>query len=273
MAHSEQTQQSPVGWPVLHLYYRIDRARWHALPAERRAAGVAEFQSWLARCANEEGLQFIPMAVVAKADFGCMAVHPELRRIQELGQELAATQLGACLLPAYSFLSISEASEYISTAGDWARQLVDEQHLDPTSPEFAKNMASHTKRMAAYVESRVHPQLPTDMPVLCFYPMRKSRTDGRNWYTLDFNERKRFMAGHGTAGRRYADRVSQLITSATGIDDWEWGVTLFTRDLKHIRDIVYEMRYDPGSAIYGEFGPFYIALRLAPEQAGATLKL
>ena len=54
------------------------------------------------------------------------------------------------------------------------------------------------------------------------------------------------MGGHGATGRKFAGRVLQLITSATGLDDWEWGVTLFARDLKSVRDVVYEMRFDPG---------------------------
>lgn len=273
MTQTPPRDEGLVGWPVVHLFYRIDRGRWHALPPERRRAGIEEVQRWLEACGAEEGLQLIPVAGIAKSDVGLMAVHPDVQRIQQLGQEIGATELGRCLLPVYAFLSMSEASEYITTAGDWARQLIDEQHLEASSPEFATNMAGFKKRMAVYTDSRVHPRLPDDLPVLCFYPMRKARTDGRNWYTLDFGERKRFMAGHASAGRRYADRVSQLITSATGLDDWEWGVTLFARDLKSIRDIVYEMRYDPGSAIYGEFGTFYVGLRFAPAQVGAALRL
>lgn len=264
---------APGGWAVLHRYYRIDRTRWRELSAAERQGATAEFDDVLAQAKGEEGLQLIPMAGVAKADLGIMAVHPEVSRIQQLGQEIAATALGACLEPVYDFLSISEASEYISTSGDWARQLIDEQGMDPASTEFANSMAGFKKRMDAYREARLHPQLPDDYPVLCFYPMRKSRTDGRNWYSLDFSERKRYMAGHANAGRRYADRITQLITSAAGVDDWEWGVTLFSRDLKSIRDIVYEMRFDPGSAIYGEFGPFYISVRLAAGELAAKLRL
>jgi hydrogen peroxide-dependent heme synthase len=270
---SKPRTESPSGWPVLHMYYRIERAPWRALSASERNAAVEEFQGLLSRCVAEEGLQLIPIAGVAKSDFAVMAVHPDLSRVQQIGQEVAATALGACLTPVYNFLSISEASEYISTSGDWARQLIDEQGMDPSGAEFAASIAGFQKRMDAYRDMRVHPQLPSDFPVLCFYPMRKSRTDARNWYSLDFGERKRYMAGHANAGRRYADRITQLITSATGIDDWEWGVTLFSRDLKSIRDIVYEMRFDPGSAIYGEFGPFYIGVRFKPEDLAAVLRL
>ena len=67
--------------------------------------------------------------------------------------------------------------------------------------------------------------------------------------------------------------MTQLVTSATGVDDWEWGVTLFSRDLKSLRDIVYEMRYDEGSALYGQFGAFYVGVRFVPAELAETLQL
>jgi len=262
------------GWPVLHLYQRIDRTRWRRLDDGERAAAVKEFSPLLARGVGEEGLQLVPTAVIGKADLGIMAIHPDLKRIQRLTQEIAATALGACLETTYSFLSLSEKSEYISTSGDHARKLIDEDGLDPESPEFRQQVAVMTKRMAAYADMRVHPELPgAEYPVLCFYPMSKKRDGDRNWYALSFSERKRLMGSHATAGRAFAGRVTQLITSSTGLDDWEWGVTLFTRDLKSIRDIVYEMRYDEGSALYGLFGPFYVGVRFAPGDLRDTLQL
>jgi chlorite dismutase len=270
---AEERLQDIVGWPVVHQFFRIDRARWQGLPPTARQAAIAEFSARLQQLGGEEGLQFLPMAGVVKADFAFMAIHPELRRVQQLGQQLAATTLGTCLTPVYAFLSISEVSEYMSSSADWARQLVEEQKLDPASPEYAQSMASFEKRMAAYAEARVHPQLPKDMPVICFYPMSKARGETRNWYTLPFAERKQLMGGHGATGRKFAGRVLQLITSCTGLDDWEWGVTLFARDLKSIRDVVYEMRFDPGSAVYGLFGEFYVALRFAPAELAETLQL
>jgi peroxiredoxin len=265
--------QEIVGWPVLHRFFRIDRAQWARLEPGARQSAIEQFAFRLRQLGGEEGLQFIPIGGIAKSDFAYMAVHPELRRIQQLGQQLAATALGACLKPVYAFLSISEVSEYMSSKADWARQLIDDQQLDPASPEFAQSMAAFDKRMAAYAEARVHPQLPKDMPVVCFYPMSKARGEAHNWYTLPFEERKKLMGGHGATGRKFAGRVLQLITSSTGLDDWEWGVTLFARDLKSIRDVVYEMRFDPGSAIYGQFGEFYLGLRFQPDELADVLQL
>jgi len=111
------------------------------------------------------------------------------------------------------------------------------------------------------------------MSIVCFYPMSKARGEQRNWYALPFEERKKLMSGHGTTGRKFAGRVLQLITSSTGLDDWEWGVTIFARDLKSIRDVVYEMRFDEGSALYGLFGEFYLCMRIQPDELQSALKL
>ncbi|HTO58746.1 MAG TPA: chlorite dismutase family protein [Pseudomonadales bacterium] len=270
---SEAVSTDTVGWSVLHVFYRIDRARWRSFSDTTRTDAIEQFRGWLRGATAEEGLQLIPIAGIAKSDVNFMAVHPDPRRIQRLGQEIAATTFGTCLIPVYSFLSISEVSEYMSTPDDWAKQLVEQQKLDPASPEFAASMTSFAKRMAAYAEARVHPQLPDQFPTICFYPMSKARGETRNWYTLEFNERKKYMGGHASTGRRFADRVTQLITSSTGLDDWEWGVTLFARDLKSLRDVVYEMRFDPGSAIYGQFGSFYVGIRFLPDELAEVLKL
>lgn len=265
---------SDPGWAVLHLYHRIDRSRWRALAEPERCAGLEELSATVARWQAEEGLQIVATGVIGKADLGLLAVHPEVARVQRLTQELAATRIGACLEPVYSFLSISEVSEYMSTAGDHARKLIDEQGMTPDSPEFQQQVSGFARRMAAYADARVHPQLPgAEYPVICFYPMAKARGEGHNWYALSFEERKRLMGQHADSGRRYAGRVTQLVTSATGVDDWEWGVTLFSRDLKSLRDIVYEMRYDEGSALYGQFGPFYVGVRSAPSDLAETLQL
>jgi peroxiredoxin len=261
------------GWAAVHLFYRIDRARWQSRPAAERTVAVDAFADWLNRSLGEEGLQLVPFAGVTKSDVGFMAVHPDLWRVQQLTQEIAGTSLGSCLTPVFSFLSLTEASEYITNEVDWTRLLVTAQKLDPAMPEFATRFAALRKRTAMYAESRLHPQLPDDYPILCFYPMAKSRREPNNWYRLPFEERKQYMLAHGEAGRRFADRVTQLITTSTGIDDWEWGVTLFSRDLKAVRDIVYELRYDPASALYGLFGSFYIGIRFEPGQLAAVLKL
>ncbi|MGB1376597.1 MAG: chlorite dismutase family protein, partial [Miltoncostaeaceae bacterium] len=117
-----------------------------------------------------------------------------------------------------------------------------------------------------YREMRVHPELPARR-LLCFYPMSKRRAGDDNWYALSFEDRKALMMGHGTLGRKYAGRVTQLITGSTGLDDWEWGVTLFSDDLAALKEIVYEMRFDEVSSRFGEFGPFFVGIVMDPADA------
>jgi chlorite dismutase len=113
--------------------------------------------------------------------------------------------------------------------------------------------------MESYADARLHPRLPHHR-VIAFYPMSKTRVPDANWYSLPFEERKRLMGGHARVGRRYAGRILQLITGSTGLDDWEWGVTLLADDPVAVKEIVYEMRFDEVSAVYGEFGPFWVGL-------------
>jgi peroxiredoxin len=108
---------------------------------------------------------------------------------------------------------------------------------------------------------------------MCFYPMSKRRTADDNWYALDFDARKQLMGGHARVGRTYAGRVLQLITGSTGLDDWEWGVTLLADDIVALKEIVYEMRFDEVSARYAEFGPFLTGLIAEPADVLASVGL
>jgi chlorite dismutase len=106
-------------------------------------------------------------------------------------------------------------------------------------------------------QARLNPVLPPEgKPAFCFYPMSKRRGDEHNWYALGFDERKELMIGHGAVGRRFRGRVLQLVTGSTGLDDWEWGVTLFATHPDDLKECVYQMRFDEASALYAEFGPF-----------------
>ena len=62
-------------------------------------------------------------------------------------------------------------------------------------------------------------------------------------------------------GRHYAGRVTQIISGSIGLDDWEWGVDLFADDPLVFKKLVYEMRFDEASAVYGLFGAFLVGLR------------
>jgi peroxiredoxin len=158
-----------------------------------------------------------------KADAVFMALAPDQWRLRRFQTELAAAGLAVV----DSFVSLTEISEYAQGV-----------------PEELK-------------QARLYPDLPPEgKRAFCFYPMSKRRSVGQNWFSLPYDERKRLMLAHGKSGRNFAGRVLQVVTGATGIDDWEWGVTLFAVHPDDLKEVVYTMRYDEASAIYAEFGQF-----------------
>ena len=171
----------------------------------------------------------------------------------------------------YSYLSVTELTEYMPTDEDNQARLVAEK-LEPGSEGYQKRLAELAKTKADYEHYRLYPELP-DWEVMAFYPMSKRRSGNDNWYSLDFAARKKLMGGHARVGRKYAGRISQLITGSTGLDDWEWGVTLMAHQVDALKEIVYEMRFDEVSARYGEFGRFFVNMRVAPGELWQHLHL
>jgi chlorite dismutase len=259
-ADGPEPVEASSGWGVLHLFYAVDPKR-----AEDEPGGAKRVLDAIATFTREPPHQITTFAVLGhKADVGVLAVGPDLARLQALQQDLR----GAPLTLTSSYVSLTEASEYAMTEDDErARLRADEGIDDPAQLE--ERLGVWRERIVHYREQRLHPQLP-QRKALCFYPMSKRRTGtaagGENWYALPFDARKELMAGHARVGRTYAGRVVQLITGSTGIDDWEWGVTLFADDPAALKEIVYEMRFDPVSTQYSEFGPFITGLVLDPAE-------
>ena len=182
-----------------------------------------------------------------------MALGPDLARLQAFQAELRA----APLVPAWSYLSLTELSEYMSprtTSGPAWRPT---RRASPRPP-IEERIAGLAGPDGQYREDKLHPALPLKK-LICFYPMAKRRIEGANWYALPFEDRKRLMGGHARVGMTYAGRVLQLVTGSFAFDDWEWGVTLLADDPVALKEILYEMRFDEVSARYAEFGPFVSA--------------
>ncbi len=173
-------------------------------------------------------VQVVTAAILGhKAELCFMALAPDMWLLRDL--QTGLTNAGLIIVDSY--VSMTELSEYAAGL-----------------PEEMRNM-------------RLYPELPPEGKyAYCFYPMTKRREAENNWYQLDFDDRKDLMMEHGTSGRAFAGRIVQLVTASTGIDDWEWGVTLFGVKIDDIKDVVYTLRYDRASAVYGEFGTFYVGM-------------
>jgi peroxiredoxin len=178
--------------------------------------------------AEAAGDQVVAVAVLGhKADLALMALGVDLWRLRDL--QASVQQAGLEVVDSY--VSLTELSEYAQGV-----------------PEPMK-------------QARLYPQLPPEgKPAWCFYPMSKRRNVEQNWFTLPYDERKELMLEHGASGRTFAGRILQLITGSAGLDDYEWGVTLFGEHPDDLKEVVYTMRFDRASAHYAEFGPFYTGL-------------
>jgi chlorite dismutase len=275
-AASEQTPATLVpeaGWHFLHVFYQVDRGALAALSPEARARGREEVITALDPKAPGAPDQMQCFAVPGhKADFGVMMAGTDLKAVHGVQIALQASALGPALRPNYSFYSITEVSEYVPDAEEYARILRDREGLDPESNVYKARVSSYAQRLAPMNQQRLYPEFP-DWPCLCFYPMSKMRQGDQNWYMLPFDDRSDLMAQHGRSGMKFAGKVSQIITASTGLDDWEWGVTLWARNPAYLKDIVYTMRFDESSARYALFGAFYFGYILPPSELLETVRL
>ncbi|REK12944.1 MAG: heme-dependent peroxidase [Planctomycetota bacterium] len=269
MSHASASQEVSLkpseGWHCSHFYYRFDRAALKGLSANELAEGRQQFAAALDPAAEGAPARLQTSVVSGhKADFGLMLLDADPLVIDSVHQRLMAGPLGAALLPTYSFVSLTEVSEYVPSVEQYGQRLVAEGE-DPDGPAYAAKLKAYEGREVMMRKQRLTPDLPP-WPATCFYPMNKKRKVGENWFLLDFDARNKLMAEHGRTGMTFGGKVTQLITVGLGYDDWEWGVTLWARNPEFLKDIVYRMRFDEASARYAEFGPFYTSYVTTPAQ-------
>jgi chlorite dismutase len=252
------------GWHCSHLFYRWDRAALKGLSASELAEGSKRFCTLLDPAGEHAPTRLQVSAVSGhKADVALMLLDADPLKVDGLHQRLLASPLGAALVPTWSFVSLTEVSEYVPTVEQYGKRLIEEGE-DPSGPAYAAKLKAYAGREGMMREQRLRPEFPA-WPNTCFYPMNKIRAPLANWFTLPQEERSRLMAEHGRTGMTFGGKVTQLITVGLGLDDWEWGVTLWARTPDFLRDIVYKMRFDLASAKYAEFGPFYMSYVMSPE--------
>jgi chlorite dismutase len=253
------------GWHCSHLYYRFDRRELGKLSQDARQEASRAIAAVLDP-AGPEATARLQTSVVSghRADFGLMLLDPDPLKIDAVHQRLMSGPAGAVLEPTYSFVSLTEVSEYVPSVEQYGKRLVEEGE-DPNGPAYQAKLKAYENREVMMRRQRLTPELPP-WPSFCFYPMNKKRKVGENWFLLPFAERNRLMAEHGRTGMTFGGKVTQLITASTGFDDWEWGVTLWARNPEFLKEIVYKMRFDEASARYAEFGPFYVSYVMTPEE-------
>jgi chlorite dismutase len=257
VAHPPETLE---GWYSLHQVFQVDRAAVRALPPDVLAQERETVRHGLSEVANPiEGGWSVPVALIgSRSDLMLVHFRPTLESLRDAQHRLSHLRLMESMRVTSAHLGVTEAGLYHVTAA-LVREaearggaLGDEVYQRELSDRLERERASE------HVQRRLYPPLPADMPYICFYPMSKRRAEGANWYALPLAERSQLMLAHGQVGRRYAGRVQQIITGSVGLDTWEWGVTLFAREPLEFKKLVTDMRFDRASAVYAEFGEFFV---------------
>lgn len=257
------------GWYVQHDVYTVQWPQWRALPPAQRAAIVASGTAWsTAQAAPEQGSTAFFSVLGQKGDLLMVHFRPSLEALNAVELSLRQTELFAYLQPVYSYLSVIELGLY-EIVGAVQRKLAG-AGLEPGTAAYEEAYQQELEHQKAAMQARLYPVMPEGR-YLCFYPMSKKRGETHNWYALSLEERRQLMRGHGMIGRKYAGKVTQIISGSVGLDDWEWGVSLFADDPLVFKKLVYEMRFDAASALYALFGAFYVGIRFQPSALGTWL--
>ncbi len=282
--HTKNAPQAPLvppvpltidGSAILHQMLRIRWQAWKALPIAAQQSVIEEATDVLTQMEQgEQGEQgegnksAIFSQLGHKGDLLLVHFRPSFDELNAAELRLANLHLMEFLEPTTSYLSTVELGLYEASVRLYTS--LHEQGLQPYTPEWDQATEAELARQREVMAPRISPAIPARR-YLCFYPMDKKRGEVQNWYQVPIAERQKMMREHGMIGRRYAGRVNQIISGSVGFDDWEWGVDLFADDPLVFKQLVYEMRFDEASALYGLFGTFYLGLRIPAAELGVLL--
>jgi hydrogen peroxide-dependent heme synthase len=273
--HPQTASQTPPvpltleGYSVLHQMMRVKRAEWRKLALSEQVAIVNEAEAALGEMeARTDGPSALFSMLGHKADLLFVHFRNSFAELNQAELALAGLRLSDYLEVTTSYVSIIELGLYESTAKIY--KALQDRGLEPFTPDWNAGIQENMARQREAMRPRLFPAIPPNRYV-CFYPMDRRRGEEKNWYKVPFEERARQMGEHGMIGRRYAGEVKQIISGSIGLDDWEWGVTLWADDPVSFKKLIYEMRFDEVSAVYALFGTFYVGLRCPAGAVGKFL--
>ena len=252
---------------ILHQMMRVRWAAWRAISPERRQSVVEEGAAVL-REMGRDGQSALFSVLGHKGDLLILHFRRSLEELTQVELTLGGLKLSEFLEPATSYVSVVELGLYEATVRLYARLRA--ENIAPGSAPWNSAVDQELEQQRQAAAPRLWPKIPPRRYV-CFYPMSKLRGEDKNWYRLPVEARQKLMQEHGMIGRRYAGRVTQIISGSIGFDDWEWGVDLFADDPLVFKKLVYEMRFDEASAAYGLFGNFYVGLQFVAQELGRLL--
>jgi len=250
------------GWACLHEMYTVDWPAWQQLEDDHRDDILSQAKSFFEKISKpRQGHSGFFSMLGHKADFMLLHFRKTFDDLNAIEWDFRKTELFAYLIPETSYVSVVELGMYAMTQKIFDELL--DKKLVKDSEQWNKAWDQRIQDQFNRMKGRIFCEIPSN-PYVCFYPMNKKRGETVNWYTAPMKERAAMMMEHGMIGRKYGGRIQQIISGSIGFDDWEWGVDLFADDPKVFKELIYEMRFDEASALYAEFGPFYVGMQVSP---------
>jgi hydrogen peroxide-dependent heme synthase len=244
---------------ILHQMFRVRWTAWRGVGSSERKHVLSDAIATVgAMEQNRQEPSGLFSILGHKGDLMLVHFRKSLDELNQAELIVARSELNEYLEPTSSYLSVVELGLYEASVKLYGELTA--KGLKPGTAEWNKEVEAELARQREAAAPRLWPEIP-QRRYLCFYPMNKFRGETKNWYSEPIRERHRMMREHGMIGRHYAGRVTQIISGSIGFDDWEWGVDLFADDPLVFKKLVYEMRFDEASSVYGLFGAFFIGLR------------
>ena len=133
------------GWHCSHLYYSWNRSVLATLSSQQLADGRAEVIAALDPNSDEAPLRLQTSVVSGhKADFGLMVMDTDPLKVDRVHQRLMSSQLGAAITPGYSFVSMTEISEYVPSVEQFSERLIAEGET-ADSPTYTKKVEGYSR--------------------------------------------------------------------------------------------------------------------------------
>lgn len=255
---------------ILHQMFRVRWPAWKAATSVEQKRAVEEIEALLEETEKGGEEQSAVFSMLGhKGDLMMLHFRRTLDGLNNAELGVANLNLSEFLEQTTSYLSVVELGLYEVSVRFYAS--LKEKGIQPGTPDWNQAVEGELGKQRKAAAPRLWPEIPQRRYV-CFYPMNKLRGEEKNWYQAPITARQRMMREHGVIGRRYAGQVTQIISGSIGFDDWEWGVDLFADDPLVFKKLVYEMRFDEASAVYAQFGAFYVGLRFPPAKLGTLLE-
>src|SRR5438876_4613514 len=112
------------GWHCLHLFYRIEYGQWQLLTRDEQNAAKTDLAALVREVRSMDSTQLLTLGMVTpKADIGLMLITPDLHDANGIEKRLSLSLGADVLTPVYSYLSLTEGSEYITSEEEYAQTL------------------------------------------------------------------------------------------------------------------------------------------------------